>query len=216
MKNAKDSATRHVFAGQYMQKPAPEGGDLIRGDWFGRYTVAPAIKYRKIYADTAQKTAERNDYSVFECWGLGENGQIYLLDLLRGKWEAPELERRAIDFWNKHSPTEQFRLGALRKLMIEDKASGTGLIQSIKRKGSIPVEGIQRNTDKLIRVKDVVGFIETGLVNIPAEAPWVAEFIAECEAFTPDDTHAHDDQIDPMCDAINDMLAKTKSIYDAL
>ena len=216
MKNAKDSATRHVFAGQYQQKPAPEGGDLIKGDWFGRYTVPPAIKYRKIYADTAQKTAERNDYSVFECWGIGENGQIYLLDLLRGKWEAPELERRAIDFWNKHSPTEQFRLGALRKLMIEDKASGTGLIQSIKRKGSIPVEGIQRNTDKLVRVKDVVGFIETGLVNIPAEAPWVAEFIAECEAFTPDGTHAHDDQIDPLCDAINDMLAKTKSIYDAL
>lgn len=216
MQNARDSATRHVFAGQYMQRPAPEGGDLIKGDWFGRYTTLPAIKYRKIYADTAQKTAERNDYSVFECWGLGENGQIYLLDLLRGKWEAPELERRAIDFWNKHSPTEHFRLGALRKLMIEDKASGTGLIQSIKRKGSIPVEGIQRNTDKLVRVKDVVGFIESGLVNIPAEAPWVSEFVAECEAFTPDDTHAHDDQIDPMCDAINDMLAKSKSIYDAL
>lgn len=216
MQNARDSATRHVFAGQYMQRPAPEGGDLIKGDWFGRYTTLPAIKYRKIYADTAQKTAERNDYSVFECWGIGENGQIYLLDLLRGKWEAPELERRAIDFWNKHSPTEQFRLGALRKLMIEDKASGTGLIQSIKRKGSIPVEGIQRNTDKLVRVKDVVGFIESGLVNIPAEASWVSEFVAECEAFTPDDTHAHDDQIDPMCDAINDMLAKGKSIYDNL
>lgn len=216
MERAPDSATRYVFAGQYMQKPAPEGGDLLKGEWFPRYKMLPEIKWRSIYADTAQKTAERNDYSVFECWGMGADGRIYLLDLIRGKWEAPDLERRAVDFWNKHRPTETFRLGALRKLKIEDKASGTGLIQSIKRKGKIPVEGIERNTDKLVRVKDVSGYIESGLVCIPEEAPWVADFIAECEAFTPDDTHAHDDQIDPMCDAINDMLAKSRSIYDEL
>lgn len=200
----------------YQQSPTMLGGNIIRGEWFGRYRQPPVIKYRKIYADTAQKTKERNDYSVFECWGLGEDGRVYLLDLIRGKWEAPELERRAIDFWNKHKPTVQFRVGALRKLMIEDKASGTGLIQSIKTKGHIPVEGIQRHTDKLVRVKDVVGYIESGLVMIPEEAPWVSEFVAECEAFTDDDGHAHDDQIDPMCDAITDMLAGSKSIYDTL
>ena len=44
----------------------------------------------------------------------------------------------------------------------------------------------------------------------------VSDFVAECEAFTADDTHAHDDQIDPMVDAINDMLAKKRSIYDNL
>lgn len=216
MRDAKDSATRMVFAGQYMQRPAPEGGDILRGEWFGRYRQAPVIKYRMIFADTAQKTAERNDYSVFQCWGLGEDGRIYLLDQIRGKWEAPDLERRAIDFWNKHKPTELFRVGALRKLKVEDKASGTGLIQSIKRHGKIPIEGIQRHTDKLVRVKDVAGYIESGLVMIPEEAEWVHAFVAECEAFTADDTHAHDDQIDPMCDAINDMLAKARSIYDEL
>jgi predicted phage terminase large subunit-like protein len=216
MKNAKDSSTRYVFAGQYMQRPTPEGGDIIKGEWFGRYRVLPEIKYRKIYADTAQKTKERNDYSVFECWGLGVDGRIYLLDLLRGKWEAPELERKAIDFWNKHKPATRAQIGALRKLMIEDKASGTGLIQSIRKKGGIPVDGIERHIDKLVRVNDVAGYIESGLVMIPEEAPWASEFIAECEAFTPDDTHAHDDQIDPMCDAINDMLANGKSIYDSL
>lgn len=216
MKNAKDSATRYVFAGQYMQRPTPEGGDIIKGEWFGRYRVLPEIKYRKVYADTAQKTKEHNDYSVFQCWGMGADGRIYLLDLLRGKWEAPELERKAIDFWNKHKPTTQFKVGTLRKLMIEDKSSGTGLIQSIRKKGNIPVEGIERHTDKLLRVKDGVGYIESGLVMIPEEAPWVSEYVAECEAFTPDDTHAHDDQIDPTMDAIKDMLGGGRSIYDAL
>ncbi len=54
---------------------------------------------------------------------------------------------------------------------------------------------------------DVLPYQTAGYVHIPQEAPFVTDFISECEAFTADDTHAHDDQIDPMCDAINDMCA---------
>ena len=189
----------------YQQTPIIVGGDIIRGEWFVRYDILPVIKYRKIYADTAQKTKEQNDYSVFECWGYGEDSKIYLLDLIRSKWEAPELKERAIAFWNKHKAVEG--LGALREMVIEDKASGTGLIQSIKHDGKIPVKAQQRNIDKLTRVQDVTPYIKSGYVNIPSNAAYVNDFIAECEAFTADNAHDHDDQIDPMCDAINDMLA---------
>ena len=50
------------------------------------------------------------------------------------------------------------------------------------------------------------GYIEAGFISLPENEPWVNDFIAECEAFTADDAHDHDDQIDPMCDAIVDML----------
>ena len=203
--------SRFVFASQYQQRPAPLGGDIIKGVWFPRYKVLPRIVARKIYADTAQKTKERNDYSVFECWGLGTDGRIYLLDLTRGKWEAPELKRRAIDFWNKHKLYDIKSSSPLRQMLVEDKSSGTGLIQDIAKgeqgKERIPIKGIERSTDKLTRVMDVVSYIESGYVVLPEEASWVSDFIAECEAFTADDTHAHDDQIDPMADAINDLLA---------
>lgn len=190
----------------YQQSPTIIGGEIIRGGWFGRYTVPPVIKYRKIYGDTAQKTKERNDFSVFECWGFGEDNRIYLLDMIRGKWEAPELKKRAVDFWNKHKASTP-TMGALRNLMIEDKASGTGLIQDIRSEAKIPVKGIERTKDKLTRVQDVLSYIESGYVFLPADASFVSEFVAECEAFTSDDSHAFDDQIDPMCDAINDMIA---------
>ena len=199
----------------YQQSPTVVGGEIIKGEWFRRYSVLPPIKWRAIYGDTAQKTAEHNDYSVFECWGLGEDGRIYLLDMIRGKWPAPELKRRAIAFWNKHKDSGDFD-SPLRQMLVEDKSSGTGLIQDIQESGGIPVKGIQRTTDKLTRVMDVVSYIESGLVFIPEAAPWVSDFVAECEAFTADDTHAHDDMIDPMVDAINDMLAKKRSIYDNL
>lgn len=210
-----ESKDRYVFSGQYMQRPSPLGGDIIKGQCFGRYAVLPPLRFRKIFADTAQKTAERNDYSVFECWGLGENGRIYLLDLIRGKWPAPELKRRAIAFWNKHKDTGDFD-SPLRQMVVEDKSSGTGLIQDIQEAGAIPVKGVGRVADKLTRVMDVVSYIESGLAYIPENAPWVNDFVSECEAFTADDTHAHDDQIDPMVDAINDMLATKGSIYDNL
>lgn len=208
--------SRHVFWAQYMQQPKPIGGGIFKGSCFGRYKVLPAIKWRRVYGDTAQKTAERNDYSVFQCWGMGEDGRIYLLDQIRGKWEAHELKKRAVDFWNKHLPTETFRMGPIRQMAIEDKASGTGLIQDIRKEGKIPIKAIERNKDKLTRAMDAQPYIESGLVFIPEQSSWVSDYVSEFEAFTADDTHAHDDQIDPTLDAINDMLGKAKSIYDNL
>ncbi len=191
----------------YQQNPQIIGGEIINGKHFGRYTQLPIIKYRCIYADTAQKTAERNDYSVFQCWGKADDGKIYLIDQIRGKWEAPELERRAIAFWSKHKPLDFTLYGQLRQMKIEDKASGTGLIQGLKlRPPFIPVHGIERNRDKYTRLTDVLGYIEAGYVMIPENADFTNDFVAECEAFSADDSHQYDDQVDPMIDAINDML----------
>lgn len=209
----KERYTTASFEALYQQNPIVVGGNIIRGEWFPRLKLAPTIEYRKIYGDTAQKTKEHNDYSVFQCWGKGTDGKIYLLDQIRGKWEAPELRRRALDFWNKHkSVTGQ---GALREMKIEDKSSGTGLIQDLKNSDRIPISGIERNKDKLTRVMDVAKYIESGYVCLLEGSPFINDFINECEAFTPDDTHAFDDQVDPLCDAITDMLAsKPKGFFD--
>ena len=198
----------YIFYSQFQQHPTILGGNLIKTDFFVRYSVLPPIKYRVIYADTAQKTKEHNDYSVFECWGYGEDGKIYLIDMIRGKWEAPQLKQRAVDFWNSHSKDPKWRqCGALRTLKIEDAASGTGLIQELKQQYRIPIQSITRVKDKYTRLTDVVDYIHSGYVCLPQESPFVNEFVVECQSFTADDTHAHDDQIDPMIDAITDMLA---------
>lgn len=201
------AAKPYVFSGQYQQRPSPLGGGLLRGAWFKRYRQLPELRYRKIFADTAQKTKEHNDYSVFECWGAGRDGNAYLIDMIRGKWEAPELKRRATDFWNKHLGTDPVIYGGLRSMCVEDAASGTGLIQDLGVSSSIPILPIERTKDKLTRVMDIADYVQAGRVYLPEEAEFVSDFIHECEAFTPNDTHAHDDQIDPMCDAINDMVA---------
>jgi predicted phage terminase large subunit-like protein len=196
----KEAANAYVFAGQYMQRPAPVGGGVLKDEWWQFYKAPPIIKWRAIYADTAQKTKEANDYSVFQCWGQSVRGQAVLLDQIRGKWEAPELLTRAKAFWAKHSAT--VGQGNLRKMDVEDKASGTGLIQTLKREG-IPIIGRQRNIDKLTRAYDAAPFIESGNVLLPEDAPWLSDLLGEATAF-PNATH--DDQLDPLFDAISDML----------
>jgi predicted phage terminase large subunit-like protein len=189
--------------------PKVQGGQLIHTEHFNYYNVLPLLEYRCIYADTAMKTKERNDFSVLQCWGKGKDGRIYMVDMIRGKWEAPELERKTIAFWNKHHAMTNQNTGQLRSLKVEDKASGTGLIQKIRTiiDPLIPVEAVQRNIDKLQRWNDVAGYQESGYVFLPENAIWLSDFLTECESFSSDDSHLHDDQIDPMMDAIVDMVS---------
>lgn len=199
--------SRHVFSSQYQQQPVALGGNVIKGEFFGRYTVLPKLKWRKVFADTAQKTKEQNDYSVFAEYGLGVDGILYLLDQIRGKWEAPELQRRAIAFWQKCKARDPLVFGQVRKMMVEDKSSGTGLVQTLKLPPyNIPIEGIERGKDKLTRVMDALPYIESRQVSVPEDAPFTNDFIAECESFSADDSHDHDDQVDPLLDAVDDML----------
>lgn len=201
--------SRFVFNGQYMQLPKMIGGNILKGEFFKRYDskALPKIKWRKIFADTAQKTKERNDYSVFFEAGLSVDGQLIGLDLIRGKWEAPELQRRAIAFWQKAKGRDVEKFGQIRKMKVEDKSSGTGLIQSLKLPPyNIPIEPIERHKDKLTRVMDIQAYHEAGLCGFVEDAPWGNDFVAECEAFTSDDTHDFDDQVDVYVDAVIDLL----------
>ncbi len=201
-----ESKASYVFAGQYLQQPYKLGGGLIKGAWFKEFDVPPRMEWRAIFADTAQKTKERNDYSVFQCWGKGSDGKLYLLDLIRGKWESVALKASAVSFWHKHKSLEPYKNGELRCMYVEDAASGTGLIQSIQHDREIPIQGITRVKDKLTRLMDVQGYLQSEYCCIPQSAPWTSDFLTECESFTADNTHAHDDQIDPMIDAINAMM----------
>lgn len=187
-------------AGQLQQRPSPRGGGIIKEAWFRYYATLPRLEFRTIHADTAQKTGEENDYSVFQCWGRSFVGEAVLVDQVRGKWESPELVVQARAFWHKHKADAT---SPLRAMMVEDKVSGTGLIQTLRREG-IAILPVQRNKDKLSRGHDASPFIEAGNVLLPQDAPWLSDLLAEAAAFP---GGAHDDQLDPMFDAIANVQA---------
>lgn len=195
-------ADAYTYASQYMQRPVSIEGALFDMSGFKWWSELPPIQYYSIYADTAQKTGERNDFSVIQLWGKAENG-IYLIDQVRGKWEAPLLETTAIAFWNKHKGKH------LRGFNVEDKASGTGLIQSLRKK-AIPVVGIPRDRDKYTRGLDAAPWVATGMVHLPNDHECKVALRAELQMFDGLGT-GWDDQVDPLMDAIADMLAETNA-----
>jgi predicted phage terminase large subunit-like protein len=193
------------FAALYQQSPTVSGGNLFKEEWWQFWTVQPTTQWRMIYADTASKTKTQNDYSVFQCWGKTTSGQAVFIDQIRGKWESPELRTQAKAFWAKHNALTEPSTGALRGMRVEDKSSGTGLIQELRRDG-MPITGIQRSIDKVERGNDTSPFVESRNVLLPSEAHWLSDFLTEATAFP---AGKHDDQIDPMMDAIKDILANT-------
>ena len=196
-----EATNSYVFAGQYMQRPARLGGGIFKDEWWKYYDLCPDLTERNIYADTAQKTKQQNDFTVFECWGKSKQGKAVLVDMVRGKWEAPELLVQARAFWAKHIAATSGLNGTLRAFKVEDKVSGTGLIQTLKREG-LPMVGIQRNIDKVSRALDAAPMVESGNVLLPRNAPWLSDLLAEASAFP---NGAHDDILDPMFDAISDV-----------
>lgn len=190
----------------YQASPYLSDGGIFSESWWQYYTVAPTFRRRIIYMDTAQKDKEQNDFNVFQVWGQTHDNKIYLLDQLRGRWQVPDMEVRAEQFYNKHKIQKNGNLVAVK---VEDKVSGTGLIQKLMRKG-VPVVPIQRDKDKVMRANDAAPYVMARHVYLPEEAEWLSDYITELSAFP---GAAHDDQVDPTVDAINDMLGQL-SDYD--
>lgn len=207
-----------MFLSQYQQEPIILGGQVIKRAYFRYYPVAKEYQYKRILiaADTAMKTKEYNDYSVFMAGGVTTDNKLHVLDMLRGKWEAPELEKMAVAIWN------QFKLYPVTGLTcngfyIEDKASGIGLVQGLTAKYGIPVIGVPASTDKLTRAENVLPYIESGQVHLPENENYNfnVDILSECEAFSRDMSHKHDDIVDTLGILIQEALGKTKiSILD--
>jgi len=174
------------FAGQYQQAPSPQGGGMVKAAWFRSYAANERPeKFEQIVQswDTANKASELSDFSVCTSWGIkGED--LYLLHVLRRRMEYPELKRMV---------REQCQAFAANVVLIEDKASGTQLIQELVAEGLHPVTRYQPQADKIMRMHAQTAMIENGFVRLPKEAPWLAPYLHELAAFP---KGRHDDQVD--------------------
>ena len=78
-------------------------------------------------------------------------------------------------------------------MLIEDKASGTQLIQDLIADGCHGVTRYQPDGEKTMRMHSRTAMIENGFVYIPEAAPWLGEYLHELTVFP---KGKHDDQVD--------------------
>jgi predicted phage terminase large subunit-like protein len=188
---------RHIlgeynFAGQYQQSPAPLGGGLVKEAWFKRYTdseLPPAFDQIIQSWDTASKPGELNDFSVCTTWGVKEK-RIFLLNVFRKKLGYPDLKRAVGELAAIYEPSV---------ILIEDKASGTQLIQELIEERVHQVQRYKPEHDKVMRLHAQTATIENGFVYLPREAHWLAEYLFELTTFP---NSKHDDQTDSTSQAL--------------
>jgi predicted phage terminase large subunit-like protein len=85
---------------------------------------------------------------------------------------------------------------AAHSVLIEDKESGTQLIQDLRyeKTGVRPI-AIMPEGDKVTRLSSQSAHIEAGQVFLPESASWLDEFKAEVMAFP---NGRHNDQVDSL------------------
>ena len=195
---------------QYSQNPIEEKGEVYERDWFIRFDQCPVtIKEWSIWGDTATKTNDYNDYTVFQLWGLGTDNRGYMFDMFRGKVEVPQLFPAFKVFYNQAlSFTEKPEIS----INIEDKDSGSGLIQLLNQSRDdnnkrFKVTALQRNSSKYARALIGADEIVNGRICIINNEKGDI-IITEASKYKSDDSHKHDDTLDPMNDFCNFGLNK--------
>jgi predicted phage terminase large subunit-like protein len=163
-----------TFSAQYLQRPVPLEGNLIKRAWIKWYESAPppSTGAQVVQSwDVASTTGDARDWSVCTTW-LTVKRNYYLLDVWRGRLEFPQLRHKVISLAREH---------ALNRILIEQAGPGLHLIQELKtnpvRGVPVPI-GIKPIGDKLVRMEAQCARFEAGQVFLPKEAPWLSEFAA--------------------------------------
>ena len=188
----KQEIGEYNFAGQYQQSPAPAEGGMIKRAWLVYYddTELPKAFDAILQSwDTANKVSELSDYSVCTTWGIADR-RLFLLDVRRERLDYPELKRAV----RAHAE----RYGA-NTVLIEDKASGTQLIQELTQDGLYSVRGHTPEGDKIMRMHATSILFENGAVRLPRSAPWLSDYERELTTFP---KGKHDDQVDSTSQAL--------------
>ena len=205
LENLRRTLGEYNFAGQYQQEPAPLGGGMVKEEWFRSYDPGdePARFDRIIQSwDTANKSSELNDYSVCTTWGQKKR-KIYLLHVLRRRMDYPDLKRAVCELAERFHPTN---------ILIEDKASGTQLIQELNREGVYSVTSYEPPNDKVMRLHSITNTIENGFVYLPTKSDWLEAYLHELTTFP---NGKHDDQADSTSQAL-DWLKQQSDGFGAL
>jgi predicted phage terminase large subunit-like protein len=180
-----------AFEAQFQQAPVPMLGNIFRSAWLREWPDGfdPADGGEVIQSwDTGIKTGNENAFSV--CVTATLRGRyLYIIDVWRGRVEFPDLKHKVVDLARVHNAST---------LLIEDKASGQELIQTLRSEQHhgvpLPVPRTPA-TDKRSRAEGVSSMVEAGQLFLPREAHWLGELKSELLAFP---SGRFDDQVDAL------------------
>nr|WP_231609663.1 phage terminase large subunit [Pseudoalteromonas sp. SWYJZ19] len=182
----------------YQQKPVSDDGDFFTRDMFRYYKPGemPPLNEMRLYAaaDLAISTKQTADYSVFSVVGIDRKQNIWLVDLVRGRWNSLGIIDRMFEIQTKYNPelfgieTGQIELTLEPFIQKAEQERGISLRYEKLR---------TRGADKGTRARPLQGRMEQGKFYFPTvdSTPWMSSLQNEMLKFP---LGANDDQVDAL------------------
>jgi predicted phage terminase large subunit-like protein len=183
-----------AYAGQKQQRPAPADGVMFKRAWFHAFDELPERDHGwAMYADLNAKKTTDGSRTCIQVW-VRKGPDRFLVDQFVGITTPNEGIQRVREM--------RLRYPKIRKMVIEDKANGPAVIESMSREFQGVIAWSPGAESKESRAFAVLSILEGGNVFIPRFAGWRELFIHELIMFP---NGSHDDQVDTLTMALLDM-----------
>lgn len=198
-------ADPETFAAQYMQSPMVATGNIFKREWFRFYNDASLPRYFDKKFQSWDFTFKASASSDNVCGlTIGKKGpDFYILDYVCGKMTFTESVKAMMLMTEKHPD-------AIAKY-VEAKANGEAVMDVLKAKIN-GIIGVNPKESKIARAHAVSPLFQAGNVHVPANAPWVYDYIDELTKFP---NAAHDDRVDATTQGLSQEM-QGLSIWDVL
>ncbi len=191
-----------VFAGQYMQRPAPLEGALFKPDQI-QYIDAEPAGVRWVRAYDLAATKDDGDYTASVRMGKW-NDRIVIADVIRLRGSPDEVERTLVATASRdghaceiHLPQDPGQAGKAQIQYLTSKLSG------------YKVKSSPETGDKVTRASPLASQVNVGNVYM-VRGGWNRQFIEELRVF-PNSTN--DDQVDAGSRAFAALVGASRSFF---
>jgi len=213
----------YATAGQFQQEPSPRGGGLFKRTWWRFYTPTGIPAPRPAEVDTSPAVPLPNDFdwvllSIDAAFKASAKGSRVSMLMLAGKGPFVYVldnrtrhmtfrqtceEIAVFDDGNKLVGGLRHQYPSCRRVLIEDKANGPAIIDTLRQKIS-GIIAVNPEGGKESRGQAIQPTVESGHVLLPEGAPWLDDFISEFALFP---AGKNDDQIDALSQGMIYMTA---------
>lgn len=196
----------YATAGQLQQRPAPREGGLFKPSWFQIIEAMPAGRKRTVrawdLAATAKQATNNPDWTAGIKVSRFNDGTFVIEGMKRMRGSPMEVENTVIQ------TAAADGAGVTVRMTQDPGQAGKAQAQQFVRKlAGYPVISKPATGDKSTRATPAAAQAEVGNIKIlktgdPVQDAWIAPFLDEIALFP---AGAHDDQVDVLADAINEL-----------
>lgn len=196
LRTIRNGTPRVQWNALYQQNPVPDTGEYFTTEMMRYYggLVGVREEYTIFSAwDLAIGLKNHNDWTVGTVGALNANGDLFVLDMVRGRLKANDIVNAIIGLWKKWPQMQLVGLedGQIRKTMaplLETAITTEHATFSLD-------ESLKPTTDKLARARPLQQRMQMGQLLFPIGQPWSDKAQQELLRFP---SGVHDDIVDSL------------------